>query len=99
MGNAIRNLDILKLDIKLISNGYPALFLVNSLMCVINLELHLKRWRKASMLHKSHNELKKYPTMPRFVTEMCTRVHVSITKWHIVGYKTGALLDTWLVHC
>ena len=35
----------------------------------------------------------KYPTMHHFVTEMCTRVHISVTKWCIVGYEIGALWD------
>ena len=43
--------------------------------------------------NKSHNVLGKYPTMHHFVTEMCTRVHISVTKWCIVGSGTGALWD------
>ena len=43
--------------------------------------------------HKPHNALDKYPTMYHFVTEMCTYVHISVTKWCIVGYGTGALWD------
>ena len=27
-----------------------------------------------------------YPTMPHFISEMCTRVHISVTKWCIVEY-------------
>ena len=45
--------------------------------------------------HKSHNALAKYPTMHHFVTEMCTHVHISATKWCIVGYGTDALWDLW----
>ena len=30
-----------------------------------------------------------------FITEMCTCVHISVTKWCIVGYGTGALWDLW----
>ena len=30
--------------------------------------------------HKSHNALGIYPTMHQFVTEMCTHVHISVTK-------------------
>ena len=45
--------------------------------------------------HKSHNALGKYPTMHHFVTEMCTIVHISVTKWCIVGYGTVALWDLW----
>ena len=37
--------------------------------------------------HKSD----KYRTMHRFVTEMCTHVHISVTEWCIVAYRTGAL--------
>ena len=37
--------------------------------------------------------LVRYPTMHHFVTEMCTYVHISVTKWGIVGYGTGALWD------
>ena len=29
--------------------------------------------------------------MHHFVTEMCVRVHIFVTKWCIVGYGTGAL--------
>ena len=31
--------------------------------------------------------------MHHFVTEMCTRVHISLTNWRIVGYGTGAFWD------
>ena len=41
--------------------------------------------------HKSHNALGKYPTIYHFVTEMC--MHISVTKWCIVGYRIGALWD------
>ena len=37
----------------------------------------------------------KYPTMHHVVTEMCTHVHISVTKKCIVGYRTGALWDLW----
>ena len=41
----------------------------------------------------SHNALVTYPKMhrPHFETEMCTHVHISVTKWCIVGYVTSAL--------
>ena len=45
--------------------------------------------------HKSHNESGKYSTMHHFVTEMCTHVHISVTKWCIVGYGVGALWDLY----
>ena len=43
--------------------------------------------------HKSYNALDIYLTMLRFVTEMWTWVHISVTKWSIVGYGTGVLWD------
>ena len=43
--------------------------------------------------HKPHNAPGKYPTMHHFVTEMCTSVHISVTKRCNVGYGTGALCD------
>ena len=42
---------------------------------------------------ESHNASDKYPTMHYFVTEMCTHVHISVTKQCIVGYENGALWD------
>ena len=47
------------------------------------------------LLHKSHNAPVPYPTMHHFVTETCTHVHLSVTKWCIVGYLSGALWDLW----
>ena len=41
--------------------------------------------------HKSHNASGKCHTVHRVVTEMCTDVHISVTKWCIVGYGTCAL--------
>ena len=43
----------------------------------------------------SHNAPVQYPTMCHFVTEMCIYVHISVTKWCIVGYLSGALWDFW----
>ena len=43
--------------------------------------------------YKSHNASDKYPTTQHFVTEMCTCVHISVTKWCIVGYLSEALWD------
>ena len=45
--------------------------------------------------HKSQNASMPYPTMHHFVTEMCTHVHISVTKWCIVGYLFDALWDLW----
>ena len=33
--------------------------------------------------------------MHHLVTEMCTLVHISVTKWCIMGYLSGALWDLW----
>ena len=33
--------------------------------------------------------------MHHFVTEMCTRVHISVTKYCIVGYGTNVFWDLW----
>ena len=38
------------------------------------------------ILYKSHNAPVPYPIMHHFVTEMCTCVHISVTKWCIVGF-------------
>ena len=35
------------------------------------------------------------PTMHHFVAEMCTCVHISVTKYCIVGYLCDALWDLW----
>ena len=43
--------------------------------------------------HKTYNAFHKYPIMHHFVIGMCTHVHISATKWCIVGHGTGALLD------
>ena len=34
-----------------------------------------------------------HPKMHHFVTEMCTYVHISVTKWCIVGYEIDASWD------
>ena len=47
------------------------------------------------LLHQFHHAPVAYPAMHHFVTEMCTCVHISVTKWCIVGYGTGALWDLW----
>ena len=40
--------------------------------------------------HKAHNA-SDYPTMHHFVTEMCTHVHISVTKCCIMGYGTAKI--------
>ena len=47
---------------------------------IVNTENYKSWW-----FHNSHNASDKYPTMHHFVTEMCTGVHISVTKWCIVG--------------
>ena len=63
---------------------------------------HRQIWQKTSSLmskaaidpsHKSHYTSAKYTTMHHFETEICTVVHISVTKWYIVGYETGGLWD------
>ena len=43
--------------------------------------------------HKSHDAWDKYSTMHHFVIEMCTRVHISVTKCCTVGWGTGVSWD------
>ena len=43
---------------------------------------------------KINNASDKYPTMHHFVTEICTRVHIYVTKRCIVGHDTSAW-DLW----
>ena len=44
----------------------------------------------SDLLYKSHNAP---VTMQYFATEMCTWVHISVTKWYIVGYLSDVLWD------
>ena len=57
----------------------------------------LLQWRTRAatiyLSHKSDNAPVPYPTMHYFVTEMYAHVHISVTKWCIAGYGTGALWD------
>ena len=45
--------------------------------------------------HHAYSALHKYPTEHHFVTEMCTRVNNSVTKWCSVGYGIGELWDLY----
>ena len=45
------------------------------------------------LLYNSHNASVTYPILHQFVTEMCTYVHISVTKWCIVGYLSHATWD------
>ena len=51
--------------------------------------------RQVDRLHKSHNAPVPYPIMLHLVTEMCIPVHISVTKWCVVGYLYDALWDLW----
>ena len=55
--------------------------------------------RAVELLYKSHNTPVPYPTMQHFVTEMCSCVHRSVTKWRFVGYLSDALWDLWGRYC
>ena len=48
--------------------------------------------------HKSHNAPVPYPTMHRFVTEMCKCVHIYVSKWCIVGYLSDTVGFVRWVH-
>ena len=51
---------------------------------------------RINLLHISHNASQvSCPTIHHFVTEMCTSVHISVTKRCIVGYLSDALWDLW----
>ena len=67
------------------------LYYHHSWIYVLNLLMFLRvvHW------HKSHNTEILYPTMHHFITEMCTCVHISVTKWSIVGYLSNIL---WVVN-
>ena len=64
-----------------------------NISCLMVLMWHM--WSIIDPSHKSHNSLGQYPTMHLFVTEMCTHVHIPVTKWCIVRYGTGALWDLY----
>ena len=64
----------------------PYMFIVAKVKWAVDIKTH-----KHVSIYKSHNVFDKYPTMLHIVTEMCTSVHISFTKWCILGYGT--------VHC
>ena len=43
--------------------------------------------------HKSHDSQVPYATMHHLVTEVCVHVHISVTKWCIMGYLSDELRD------
>ena len=64
-----------------------------------NIGLHCRlRWDRGTSMglsHKSHNAPVPCPTMQHFVTEMCTCVHISVTKCCIVACLFNASWDSW----
>ena len=57
----------------------------------VKLFLEYRKCHPIDLLQKSPSAAVPYPIMHHFVTEMCTCVHISITKWSIVGYLSTAL--------
>ena len=51
--------------------------------------------RLIDLLHKSHNAPVSHPRIQHSVTEMCARVHISVTKYCIMGNSSNALWDLW----
>ena len=76
------------------SELYPWWFAVKTVIFFINIKT-IGLWKEVliDLSHKSHNAPVPDPTMHHFVTEMCTCVHISVTKWCIAGYLSGALWD------
>ena len=70
-------------------NRRLGVFLIQHLQC------NSLRGIPIDQLHKPRNVPVPYPTMHHFVTEMCTHVHISVTKWCIVGYLSDALWELW----
>ena len=66
-----------------------------NLVCCKQITIGHNRSNRTDPSHKSHNASDNYPTVHHFVTEMCTRVHISVTKWCIVGYGTGEFWNLW----
>ena len=60
-----------------------------------NTNMHKQRDNRP-IWNKSHDAFDKCPTIHHFVTKMCTHMHMSVTKWCIVRYGTGALWDLWI---
>ena len=57
--------------------------------CLVSFQLDL--------LYISHNAPVQYLTMRHFVTEMCTREHISLTKWCIVVYLSDAMWNLYFM--
>ena len=67
-------------------------------MHIFTFTLHFSPYAPIGQIHRSYNTLVPHPTMNHFVTEMCTHVHISVTKWCIVGCLPNVLLDLWEVN-
>ena len=50
-------------------------------------------WINHDLIRKFHNVLVPHPAMYPFVAEMCTYVHISVTKWFIVGHLPGGVCE------
>ena len=61
----------------------------------MEINLSLNRYSSIDPLHRSHNARVPNAITHHFVTEMCICVHISVTKWCIVGYLPDALWDLW----
>ena len=63
-------------------------------------QMNLNLQCSCKLFHETKRPVKQIPlctscisTIHHFVTEMCTYVHISVTKWCIVGYLSNALWD------
>ena len=81
-----------------ICEGNTKCQLCQTLHVLTKLNLHLLYdifQNQSSLMHKYHHVLIPDPTMHHFATEMCTCVHISVTKCCIGGYMSNALWDIW----
>ena len=77
---------------------YYSIFANDILKCnFLNDNLCILIWNKLRLVLGIllYNDPVPYPTMHHFVTEMCTCVHISATKWCTVGYLSNVLWDLW----
>ena len=61
-------------------------------VCVISGSLSSIRTDFGCLLHKSHNAIVPYHTMHHFVKEMWTCVHISVTKWCLLGHMSNCIV-------
>ena len=59
--------------------------------CVALIDVDCRRWDV--WLENINVRLGNIAFWQAWLSEVCTHVHISVTKWCIVGYGTGALLD------